>query len=477
MYLNRIMPRNCGSGRIQIADTTIMISSLLLVLTSGAAIWALFEGGTPAVILGAVGLAGFLLVEFPRLAPVARILFTLCLSLPLILWALDMLRIDLLLRAMERAAFLAFFVSALNFLQAAAATSPLVQRSGSALVNQPPGRRYAVLTYGAAVFGVLLNLGTLTLLGTMVKSGVDAARHKTEPRISDIRLKRMTLAILRGFCSIPFWSPLTVTLAIIHASIPEISWFTLLPYSVPLGLAFLTTGWVVDRFAFPRGGQNALKQGDPLSVLIPLIGIVVMIPAAAWLLSQILSLSMIAALLLALPILSLGWVAAQNWNDRPLKAAKDRVIHDILPALPVMRSEIAIFASSAFLGALIGPMINAEYLSDIIQSSGLSAGWVLVFSFWLVALCSGIGINPIISVSVACEVLPRLESLSIDPTTVGVMAVGAWTVVVGYSPFSAAVRIAARIINQEAARVGFLWNGIYSILCGAILTVTLLVIS
>ena len=454
-----------------------MISSLLLVLTSGAAIWTLFNGGTPAAILGAIGLTSFLLVEFPRLARVARILFALCLIVPITLWTMDMLRTDLLIRAMERAAFLAFFVSVLNFLQAAAASSPLVQRSGSALVNQPPGRRYAVLSYGAAVFGVLLNMGTLTLLGTMVKSGVDAARHRTEPRISDIRLKRMTLAILRGFCSIPFWSPLTVTLAIINASVPEISWFTLLPYSVPLGLSFLTTGWLIDRFTYPRGGQNALKHGESLLVLIPLIGIVVMIPASAWVLSQILALSMIASLLIALPVLSLGWVAVQNWNTHPLIATKNRLINDILPALPVMRSEIAIFASSAFLGALIGPMIDTEYLGHIIQASGLSAGWVLVFTFWLIALCSGIGINPIISVSVACEVLPRLESLAIAPITVGVLAVGAWTVVVGYSPFSAAVRISGRIINQEAARIGFIWNGLYSILCGAILTATLLVIA
>jgi hypothetical protein len=122
-------------------------------------------------------------------------------------------------------------------------------------------------------------------------------------------------------------------------------------------------------------------------------------------------------------------------------------------------------------------MIDTDYLGDVIQSSGLSAGWVLVLTFWLIALCSGIGINPIISVSVACEVLPRLENLAIAPITVGVLAVGAWTVVVGYSPFSAAVRIAGRIINQEAARIGFIWNGLYSILCGAILTVVLLVIA
>ncbi|SMO85544.1 hypothetical protein SAMN06265173_11812 [Thalassovita litoralis] len=454
-----------------------MISSLLLVLTSGAAIWALFNGGVTAAILGAVGLTSFLFMEFPRLARVGRILFALCLIVPVAFWALDILRTDLLLRAMERAAFLTFFVSVLSFLQAAAASSPLVQRSGNALVNQPPGRRYTVLSYGAAVFGVLLNMGTLTLLGTMVKSGVDAARHQTEPRISDIRLKRMILAILRGFCSIPLWSPLTVTLAIIHASIPEVSWFTLLPYSVPLGLAFLTTGWLVDRFTFPRGGQNTLKKGESLLVLVPLVGIVLMIPATAWGLSQLLSLSMIASLLVALPLLSLGWVAVQNWDAQPLTAAKHRLIHDILPAMPVMRSEIAIFASSAFLGALIGPMIDTDYLGDVIQSSGLSAGWVLVLTFWLIALCSGIGINPIISVSVACEVLPRLENLAIAPITVGVLAVGAWTVVVGYSPFSAAVRIAGRIINQEAARIGFIWNGLYSILCGAILTVVLLVIA
>lgn len=52
------------------------------------------------------------------------------------------------------------------------------RRGGEAVVNQPPGRRYTVLTIGGALFGVLLNLGTISLLGTMIREGVDAGRQK-----------------------------------------------------------------------------------------------------------------------------------------------------------------------------------------------------------------------------------------------------------------------------------------------------------
>lgn len=54
----------------------------------------------------------------------------------------------------------------------------LIGRGGEAVVNQPPGRRYTVLTIGGALFGVLLNLGTISLLGTMIREGVDAGRQK-----------------------------------------------------------------------------------------------------------------------------------------------------------------------------------------------------------------------------------------------------------------------------------------------------------
>jgi len=437
-------------------------SSLLLLLNMIAAIWTIFAPGLLPTALGAGAVLAFFAFEWGSLARVARILVGLSLFFPVLLGWRHGLQIQVLADAMDRAVFMAFFVTSLSFLQSAARSSPLIRRCGEAVVNQPPGRRYTVLTIGGALFGVLLNLGTISLLGTMIREGVDAQRHRTEERVSEIRLQRMTLAMMRGFCSIPMWSPITVTLAIILSSLPQISYFDMLPVGIPMTVGYLTIGWVVDRLTYPRPAPANATQGAPLVVLLPLVGLVVLIPACAFVLAELLGVSMIRALLMALPVMASVWIFVQaKGQQNRLKHVGKALWRVTLPALPTMRSEIAIFACSGFLGIMVVPLVDTQALGAVITGMGLHEGWVLVLSFWAVTICSAIGINPIISITLSVEVLPRLQGLQIEPLSVAIMAVSAWAVIVNFSPYSAAVRISGRIIGHDPVEIGMRWNAIF----------------
>ena len=439
-------------------------SSLLLMLNMVTAIWTIFAPGTLPTLFGAAAVLAFFAYEWRALARVGRILVCLCLILPVFLAFRHGLQLSVITAAIDRAVFLAFFVTSLSFLQSAARSSPLIRRCGEAVVNQPPGRRYTVLTIGGALFGVLLNLGTISLLGTMIREGVDAGRQKTEDRVSEIRLQRMTLAMLRGFCSIPMWSPITVTLAIILASLPDITYFDILPVGVTLTVIYLASGWVIDRLTYPRPAAANVVKGAPLITLLPLVGLVVLIPTVAFVSAQLLTISMISALLIALPFMAAVWIFFQSQGqENRLKHVGKRLWTDTLPSLPQMRSEIAIFAGSGFLGVMVVPLVDTAWLGAMVTGLGLHEGWVLTLTFWAIAVCSAIGINPIISVTLAVEVLPRLDGLQISPLSVAVMAVSAWAVIVNFSPFSAAVRIGGRIIDRDPMHIGMRWNAVFAV--------------
>ena len=119
--------------------------------------------------------------------------------------------------ALGSAAFIAAFFTALTCLRYASAASPSIAECGSFLAQQPPGRRYAALTVGGHLFGLVLNYGAISLLGSLAGAH---ARREPDPVIRTIRIRRMLLAIQRGFVSTLCWSPLAFASAISTALVP-----------------------------------------------------------------------------------------------------------------------------------------------------------------------------------------------------------------------------------------------------------------
>ena len=439
-----------------------MLSSLFLILTSLGVVGTIFGSSPLFPIMEIVGLAGFFVREVRSMSRMAQALLVISLALPLYALITGRFDMDLVLTALGRAAFFAFFLTSLNFLQFAAGRSPMVQRSGEVLVMQPPGRRYIVLTFGAAMFSALLNLGTVGLLGTMIVKGVGSDGSAEADRIANIRRKRMTLAMMRGFCSLPMWSPITVTIALITASIPELTWAGMVIYSAPMAVLFLLMGWLMDRRAYPARPATAAPQTPPpLSGLLPLMAIVVLVPLGAFGLARVLETNLITALLLFVPFVSVGWMALQNLSGGP-SAAATRVVRELrdglLPALPDIRSEIGLFSCSAFIGVMITASVDTVALGHAVLSLGLAADTLLMLSAWVVVGLSVMGVSPIISVTILAGTLPNLGMLNIDPIAVGVTLLVVWTICVNLTPFSAAVRFSARMIDVPPARLGLRWN-------------------
>ena len=156
---------------------------------------------------------------------------------------------DTILVGLKSAAFIGAFFAALSTLRTVAVTSPSIAQAGAFLAGQRPGKRYAALTIGGQAFALLLNYGSIQLLGALAM-----ANAKSEPNkeIREHRVRRMLLAIQRAFVSTLPWSPLSFAVAISTTVIPETRWAQVLVPGLITSAIVAGIGWGLDTVFKPR---------------------------------------------------------------------------------------------------------------------------------------------------------------------------------------------------------------------------------
>lgn len=451
-------------------------SAALLVTALAAAVHEVFDATWTWIPGGLAFVFGFVLPQWRALVPAARTLAAVTLVLGFGLTTTGLITVDVLHRALDQALYFAFFVTMLGVLQDTAAQSPLIRRSGEVILSQPPGRRYSVLTVGGMQMGVLLNLGALSLLGTMIAQGVAESRARTEARIADIRLRRMTLAMLRGFCTVPLWSPTSISMPIVLMALPGLTWLDLAPYGVGVAAALLMLGWFVDRQSYQR--PPVPTENVPwIRPLLPMLALIAAIPAIGLVVSAAMDLRMITAILISIPVVALIWRSVQHHGagrTRPVSAAAHSLVTETLPKLPNFRSEVVIFAASGAIAIILLPLIDIAALGRHITALGFGEGVVMVIGFLWIFLMAFVGIGPIVTVSLLMGVLSNLPGFYFVPMHLALMALTSWTLSVGISPLSAAVRITGRAIGEEPATLGLRWNRVYILTASALVIAVLL---
>ena len=443
-----------------LALIVIGLSAMINLVTDAQ--WTWVPGGLAALF--------FIIVEWTRLARPARILFAvlICIAVTVSLTVPE--PVALLHLATQRAVYLGYFVLAMGVLQATAASSALVHRSGHVLVSQKPGRRYAALTFGGALFGLPLSVCAVGLLGTMIRHGIGDPKE----RVAAIRLRRMTTALLRGVASVPLWSPTSISIPIILLSMPDLTWLKILSHSGILAVSFLGIGWLLDRLTNPRvapasAGTAALSL-TALGPFLALLGSLLVVVIAV---AQALDLSIVSANILLAPGVSLLWQFVQQrgrGTQKPAREALQVMSSDILPSLRNMRSEFTIFAVSGALGVLIIPLVDAKALGEAILPYASSGGAALALAYVFVVLTGIVGLNPIVSVTLAIGILTRMETFDFRHIDIAMVLLCAWATTVTISPFTSNVRLTALAVGVDPNKVGPRWNlGFFAIVAALVI--------
>ncbi len=371
--------------------------------------------------------------------------------------------------ALRTACYFATMFVAVGFLRTAAEGSRMIRRCGRQLIAQPPGRRYAALTIGGNLFGLILSFGVLQLLGTMVLRTNTLAAAGGNERIRAVRERRMLLAVLRGFAMSPAWSPLSISLALSLSLTPGAVWQQVLPVAFATAALVLAFGWLHDRMTAPRpqAPPPAMRSDDDWSVQLRLIALVGFIFLAAFTVEALTDLRLIVAVIVTVPVIAVGWILVQGLSlgiRRALAWTGRRLWRQTVVVYPTYRMEITILASAAFAGSMIAAVLPTDRIAELLLAGVLPTAALPVLVVWLVVLGGQVGLNPIITVIAVGTAMPAPEVLGVPPQMLAAAYMTGWGLCVGASPFTLTTLIIAGMSGHTGREVGHAWNGGFTIL-------------
>lgn len=373
------------------------------------------------------------------------------------------------LDGLRSAAFIAAFFSALSTLRNVAQTSAAVQAAGRFLSGQRPGRRYAALTVGGQGFALLLNYGALQLLGALA-----LANAETEPdaEVRGHRIRRMLLAIQRAFVSTLPWSPLSFAMAISVSVVPGASWAQAMVPGLVSSALLAGIGWGLDTAFKPKLSvtPRRLEPEGSWALMLPLLALLGVLVISVIGLSAITDVRIVGLVVVIVPVIALVWMLIQHWAQAPVLSVARRVGDYVTKELPGYREELTLLMMAGYIGT-----VGSALLGPLMQRAGLDLSvlppWLLLVSFvWLIPLSGQLGMNPILAVTLIAPLIPGAGNLGVTPTAIVVALASGWALSGASSPFTATTLLIGSFGGISALRVGWVWNGVYTVLCGMMLS-------
>lgn len=453
------------------------IGGILTTLALLATVPYQYGAGQGFAVIAATLLVGALAL-FSRTAPLSRLAFV-AVGLALIAWA-AMTRTDwaqATLTALTRGAFIIALFTALSALRSAAIGSQAILNCGRFLARQPPGRRYLALTVGGHLFGLILLYGSISLLGSLAAEST--AREANED-LRRHRLRRMLVAIQRGFASTLCWSPMALSMAVTIPVVQGASWAGALGLCLVSSALMIGIGWLLDTIFKPQLSAPPpprLTETDSwLLRLRPLLVLLAIVVGSVFALHLATGVAVTGAVMTVVPLVAMAWILALP----PLPGGRiatlgARVGQFATRELAGYRGEIILLFMAGFIGSL-----GSTLLVPVMQAHGpdLSAVpplLILAALVWAIPLTGQIGMNPILAVSLLVPLLPTPAALGIHPTAMVLAITGGWAISGNTSPFTASVLLVGKLGGVEARHAGMVWNGLYALTTGTALTLWVLI--
>ena len=427
--------------------------------------------------LAGLAILAFLLAEFRNQRRYAQALFLALLAIGMFGVAAAPHPIALFLAAWRRGASYAAFFLALTTLRDAAETSPLVRRCGRHLVAQPPGRRYAALTAGGHVFGIILSYGVIELLAAMVARANDADTATAAPARA-LRARRMLMAIYRGFCVMNCWSPLNIMTAVVSTAVPAAPMPLLLPIAFVVAVGMAALGWLEDRLSAARRATRAplgsvpsgmMSQGtqsaatDPWSIHLGIIALVGLVMLLAEGVSHGTGISLVTAVTLVVPSVAAVWLLVQlrRQKIRLVMPMLGRRLERFRRRIPAFRAEATVLAASGFMAFALAGALPAAGLAPLLAWLPPLALPLLVP---VVLIATGqIGLNPVAVIALLGAAVPDPAALGVPPAVLAFAFMLSWGLGVGMTPMSASAITTARWAGVAPWTVSTVWNATFTL--------------
>ncbi len=443
-----------------------LLNATLPLCMLGTLLFLVFDLETGAW-LARVALLIYLLVQWPRQARMAKgILLVTLLLAGVVVWRLPE-PVSVLLQALDRLCFFATFVSSLGLLRVSAMRSRLVREAGNTLIRQKPALRYPTLSLGTALFGLIINIGVLNLFGAMVQRSNTLKAAGGHSDIQLAREQRMMLSILRGFALAPLVSPLGVTMAVILANMPSLTWATLAPVALPTAALFFLLGWWLDWRLRPQhlASKVPATRAPSLRPLWHFSLLALAITLSVFAVAGLGELRLPVAVLVACPAAAIIWMACQRrrlGGGTGLPRALTLLGRHSRLIFGASRGEIAVLGGSACLGVLLTPLIDVDALHALLIATHLHGAAMAIAAMLLVVALAQLGLNPIVSVTLLATLLG--DGSLADPRLLAVGMMCAWSLSMISSPFTASMLVLSQLIRRSPYQIAWRWNGVFFVL-------------
>lgn len=440
----------------------LTISEVLICVVALVGVTGVFLHHPATTAAGGVSLIAFLILNRKRLGPAALVPLALsAVALGSAIW--QGVSTQALLTATDRALFLSALLCMFAFLRETAGRSKDVVKAGAFLTGQPPGRRYVALCFGGHLFGTLVNLGGLALLLDMAVRANRANNGGFPADIQELRLKRMTLAIVRGFTLVTFWSPLGFAVNSLLLAMPGLDYTFLGSLGLALTVPVSALGWLFDRMLVPKGFRSSAPAPEPaMGAVLRLVGHVALLGGLVIGLYTFGVLAFQQSLLVAVPIYTLVWLAALRTGTGTRMSVATGIAATV-HALPRAASEIGAFAAAGLLSVLLLLILPVEKVQRLLTGLALPPATIAALLGIMVFVLGLVGVNPIIGASVLGSLVSHLNIEGLSAAGAAFAMLSAWSGLLGSSPFITTVVYAGAIIGRSPVTVGLRWNGAYAL--------------
>lgn len=454
-------PMSPPSALGRTASYAFLLLTLLVVLADWAGI-ALVRYAAAALVILAV------LLLMPLVPWKRRLFVIVALALTALAFATRTDASEILQRGLFTAAFIAAFFVSLTMLSDASASATSLERAGLYLTEQPPGRRYLSLTIGGHLFGLCLSYGSVALLGGLAET---IARREPNPEVRRHRLRRMLLAVQRGFISTLAWSPLGFSMAISTTLVPGATWADAVGPCLVSSAIYAGAGWALDTIFKPRlSTPSAPRAPSERSWrdLWPLFVLLLMLAAMITGLGAATGHSVVSIVMLTVPVISLGWIALQNIDQAPVAAMLRRGAAYFTDVLPRYRTELVLLPAAGFIGVVGSALVKPMVAASGIDLAALPPIVLLLGLVWIFPIAGQLGMNPILVVSLFAPLLPDPAVIGVAPSAVIMAITAGWVMGAATSPFTATTLLVGGLGGVSATHVGWRWNGLYVLVSGGL---------
>lgn len=325
------------------------------------------------------------------------------------------------------------------------------------------------MTVGGQAFSLLLNYGSLQLLGSLATSNADSEPNLEVRRH---RVRRMLLAIQRGFVSTLPWSPLSFAIAITISVIPEATWGKALVPGLVTSVLLAGVGWALDTIFKPRLTVSPVRIAPvgTWATLLPLAVLLAILLTGVVMLSALTQVRVVGIVAVLVPCIAVVWMLLQHWDENPVFTTQTRIKTYVLQELPAYRGELTLLMLAGFIGTA-----GSQLFAPTVQAMGFDPSYlpswaILVLLVWIIPLAGQIGMNPILAVTLIAPLIPSAVDLGVQPTALVLAITAGWALSGASSPFTATTLLIGSFGGISATRVGLVWNGAYTLICGFVLS-------